>query len=391
MQSRKHTVGERLIIFTHVLHYKVNDTLLAHGPYVKEINVLANRVHELVIVAPEVMDAPSISADNIPYTKTPRLITLPVTGGAGVWEKLKYFWYGPLMVYQIMKGILLSGSILHPRSPGNVAFLSLILISLFGRKKKKFAKFAGEWDSPEALPTTFRWQRHWLANKRLFNGPVFVYSSKSNSAHIIPSFTSSLMLVDIEHANRIAQDKILNDKLVLAFAGRLVKNKGLDVLLNALGQVDKSFASWKLLVMGDGIEQTSLKKQADELGITTKINWLGWCSQESMNLHLASAHLVCQPTRFSESWGKVLQEGMAFGGIPLASAVGGLKRQLQLKPELLFEPGNETQCAVIICNFITGKLNYTKLKEWSFQQSRLYSLDALSDFTWNKYNAYYGD
>src|SRR5690349_18569069 len=104
MQSSQLQLDERLIIFTHVPHYNVNGKLLAHGPYVNEINVLASRVREVLIVAPLVTAAKNISADNIPYTTASRLIPLPVVGGDGVVDKLKYLWAGPVILYQIIKG-----------------------------------------------------------------------------------------------------------------------------------------------------------------------------------------------------------------------------------------------------------------------------------------------
>lgn len=388
MQSSDRSLNERLIIFTHVLHYEVGGKVLAHGPYANEINVLAKRFLEVVVVAPLVQKPQNISADNIPYSKKPRLISLPVAGGDNMVAKLGYIWHGPRLLWQIIKGISTPG-ILHVRAPGSVALIALFLMSWMAKKKRKFAKFAGEWDAPESLPTTFRWQRQWLANSFFFNGPVFVYSTKLNSSHIIPSFTSNLTIDDIQLANLCAAEKIWGDPWILVFAGRLVKNKGVDVLLQALAMLKNSSGNWKLLIMGDGIEKATLQKQASELGIASQVMWLGWCSQQDMMKYMREAHLICQPTRFTESWGKVLQEGMAFGCIPVASAVGGLKRQLKDKPQLLFEPGNAPQCAAIIRNFIDRNIDYREAMEWSLAQSRLYSLDALADFIWNKYDEYY--
>jgi glycosyltransferase involved in cell wall biosynthesis len=388
MQNSNLNLDECLIIFTHVLHYRQKNQLLAHGPYVNEINVLAERVREVVLVAPLLEQPKTISPDNIPYTKTPRLIPLPIVGGDNFLDKVSYLWRGSKLGYQIMKGIRTTG-VLHPRAPGSVAMIALFLIALFARKKKKFVKFAGEWDAPESLPLTFRLQRHWLANKKLFNGPVFVYSTKSNPSHIIPAFTSNLTIDQIQQANLLAGKKMWGNTWQIIFAGRLVKNKGVDVMLQALALVNKTSTNWRLLLMGDGSERSKLQQKADDLGLAEQVTWLGWCSQQDMMMYMREAHLICQPTRFTESWGKVLQEGMAYGCIPIASAVGGLKRQLQTRPELLFEPGNATECAAIMLNFINQKIDYRQAMEWSLAQSRLYSLNALADFTWNKYHEYY--
>jgi glycosyltransferase involved in cell wall biosynthesis len=388
MQNSNPSLIPRLIIFTHVLHYRRENQVLAHGPYVNEINALAQQVTQVVLIAPLVtIPTVNIPEGNSPYQKTPIILPLPIVGGTG-WQKVAYLWKGPKLFFQVFKGVLMPG-VLHPRAPGSVALVALILIAIFARGKRKFAKFAGEWDDFTSLPQTFRWQRFWLSKRWLFNGSVLVYTTKMNPSNIISSFTSNLTKEDIIKANVTAKKKQYTDKLIIVFAGRLVKNKGVDILLDALSLASNTSKDWELLVMGDGVEFSILQEQAGRLGIANHIKWLGWCSQKSMMEYLQHAHIVCQPTRFSESWGKVLQEGMAFGCVPIASAIGGLKRQLNEKPELLFEAGNAVQCAAIINNIMIGTLNYEELKQWSIDKSNLYSLNELADFTWRTYHAYY--
>lgn len=390
MPDSTNYIDQPLIVFTHVIHYQQDGKLVAHGPYVNEINILSNHVREVILVAPLVNQSQSISSDNIPYSTTPRLIPLPVVGGDSIYDKLGYLFNGPKLLFQVIKGICTQG-ILHPRAPGSIAMLALLLISILGRKKRKFAKFAGEWDEVNSLPQTFRWQRYWLANKSLFNGPVFVYTAKSNPAHIIPAFTSNLTNDQILQANLIAREKVWGHSWLIIVAGRLVKNKGIDVLLEALAIVNKTSTSWKLFVMGDGNDKNELQQLAINLGLAEKVTWLGWCSQQNMMKYMSEAHLICQPTRFTESWGKVLQEGMAFGCIPIASRVGGLQRQLKSRPDLLFEPGDASECAEIILKFITLKIDYREATEWSLIQSRAFSLNSLFDFVWKEFTNYYSN
>lgn len=381
--------ARRLIVFSHVIHHVVDGKVLAHGPYVKEIDELAKESDELVVVAPVIMHTQGyLPQNNSGYAMNPRMFALPAAGGSRLKEKLLYLLYFPLIFAQILRGIFTPGT-LHPRAPGSVALIALFLISILGRKKRKFAKFAGEWDSPAGLPATYRFQRYWLSKYFLFNGPVFVYTGMINPSHIIPSFTSSLTTATIPVANEIATKKQLNERLRIVFAGRLVPNKGVDILLQALSIVNGKSRDWELVVAGDGTEYLSLKGLANDLGLTDNLRWLGWCSQDTLMKELANAHIVCQPSRFSESWGKVLQEGMAFGCVPVASSLGGLKRQLHTRPELLFAPGDASHCALIIERIWNGEYNYDKLKEWCIDQSKQYSIGTLADFIWMKYHEHY--
>lgn len=383
-------MARRLIVFTHVVHHLVHGQLFAHGPYVAEIDVLLRDSFDLVVVAPLVNQPQRAftKKNNTRYSKDPKILPLPVAGGPGLRKKLLYALYLPIVLTQILRGIFTPG-ILHVRAPGSVALFSLFLIAVFARKKKKFAKFAGEWDSPAGLPATYRFQRHWLSKCFLFNGPVFVYTDMISPSHVIPSFTSSLTTATISAANEIARKKQLKEKLRIVFAGRLVPNKGVDILLQALSIVNEKSHKWELVVAGDGTEYSSLNGLANDLGLADNVRWLGWCSQDTLMKELASAHIVCQPSRFSESWGKVLQEGMAFGCVPVASSLGGLKRQLHTQPQLLFAPGDASHCALIINSIWNGEYNYDKLREWCIDQSKQNSLGTLADFIWTKYHEHY--
>lgn len=380
-----------LIVFTHVRHYETEGIYYAHGPYVREIDALSQDGRDVVVVAPVMpnVDAAARPENVVSYERISKFVSLPVVGGDTFLSKVKYLWYGPVIILRILSSLRLPG-VIHIRAPGSIALIAVVCALIFARRRKKFAKFAAEWDSPESLPFTFRLQRFLLLHRVGFNGPVFIYSDRTAPGRLVPAFTSSLRAAEIEAANRLARSKKMHDaELVLVFAGRLVQNKGLDVLLSALSMVDKDFGNWRLVVMGRGSQEENLKRQATELGIAHKVEWKGWCSQKSIMSELARAHIVCQPTRYSESWGKVLQEGMAFGCIPIAAAVGGLKRQLKDRPELLFDSGDAAGCARIILGLACEKLPFDELRDWSLKQSRLFSIDGLAEFIWSKYYEYY--
>lgn len=65
---------------------------------------------------------------------------------------------------------------------------------------------------------------------------------------------------------------IPRDALVAGWVGRLSREKGADVMLDALAQVD---VSWRLSIIGDGLERDALHQQAANLGIANRITWHG--------------------------------------------------------------------------------------------------------------------
>jgi glycosyltransferase involved in cell wall biosynthesis len=66
------------------------------------------------------------------------------------------------------------------------------------------------------------------------------------------------------------------DRVRVAFVGRLVRRKGLDVLLDAIARLPESQrSSLTVSVIGDGPERGALEAQAVELGVTGSVDFLG--------------------------------------------------------------------------------------------------------------------
>ena len=95
---------------------------------------------------------------------------------------------------------------------------------------------------------------------------------------------------------------------VFLFCGRLERQKGVDVMLDAVAAV-KSGKPFKVLVCGDGDLRDELHRQAATLGIEQHIVWLGW--QSEIAEFYAAADVYLMPSRW-ESFGLVFLEAMNY-------------------------------------------------------------------------------
>ena len=102
----------------------------------------------------------------------------------------------------------------------------------------------------------------------------------------------------------------------LVFIGQLVKRKGLDVLLRALALTLSS--RWRLTVIGDGEEATSLRDTARQFGIGDRVVFVGARENEVAMAMLASADLLVLPSRW-DGWGAVVNEALMRGIAVLCS------------------------------------------------------------------------
>jgi glycosyltransferase involved in cell wall biosynthesis len=110
-------------------------------------------------------------------------------------------------------------------------------------------------------------------------------------------------------------------QVVLLALGALVRRKGLDVLLEALGRSARERREWDLWVAGDGPEREALERRAAEIGLAPNVRFLGrWADAAEL---LAACDVLVMPSR-REGLGVAALEAMAAGRAVVASDVGGL-------------------------------------------------------------------
>lgn len=100
---------------------------------------------------------------------------------------------------------------------------------------------------------------------------------------------------------------------VIGFAGRLVPEKGVDVLLRACAALP--IRGWSLRIMGDGPERPSLVALAGELQIAPRVSFLGRLPSAQAPDFYRTLDLLVLPSLSRPNWieqfGRVLVEAMA--------------------------------------------------------------------------------
>lgn len=98
------------------------------------------------------------------------------------------------------------------------------------------------------------------------------------------------------------------DEVVIGNAGRLVYQKGQDMLLSAAALLETQGLNFKLLIAGDGKLRQELELQAVKLGIAHRVVFLGFV--ENIKSFMESINIFVLPSRW-EGFGYVLAEAMA--------------------------------------------------------------------------------
>jgi glycogen synthase len=103
--------------------------------------------------------------------------------------------------------------------------------------------------------------------------------------------------------------------------GRLVDQKGFDVLIDALAS--EAATELDLVIAGEGQARKDLTERADELGISERVRFVGSVGRSALGNLLASADVFALPSR-GEPFGIALLEAMAAGVPAVATRAGGV-------------------------------------------------------------------
>ena len=113
------------------------------------------------------------------------------------------------------------------------------------------------------------------------------------------------------------------DGVHIAYVGRLVPEKGVDLLLEALGSLD---GPWHATILGGGPAAADLDAQAARLGIRDAVTFRDAVPSTSMPEIYRTVDVLVLPSRVKRNWveqfGRVLIEAMASGAAVVGSDTG---------------------------------------------------------------------
>jgi glycosyltransferase involved in cell wall biosynthesis len=118
------------------------------------------------------------------------------------------------------------------------------------------------------------------------------------------------------------------DPFNLLFVGRLVRRKGVDVLLNAATHLADD-PRLRIHVVGEGPERVSLMNEAERLGVSGLVKFEGGVSSQRIAGFFEDCDALVLPAIVTESGeteglGVVLLEAMGYGKPVIASDAGGI-------------------------------------------------------------------
>lgn len=163
---------------------------------------------------------------------------------------------------------------------------------------------------------------------------------------------------------------------IICFAGRLVPNKGVDILLNSAKIYEKNRNNVLTLIVGDGSEYKSLNLLREKLRLKNVV-FLGNQNAEVLRKIYSASDICVVPSR-EEAFGLVALEAIACGTPVIATNQGGMVDFVTKDVGTLIEKENVEKLAEEIEKILNGERNFDKKYLQDYAQNN-YSQEILID------------
>jgi len=133
-----------------------------------------------------------------------------------------------------------------------------------------------------------------------------LYNIKHNNFAIIPQN------IDLPTLDRQSS----MDKIKILFVGRLIKDKGIEELIEIFDEISLNYKNVELVIVGDGV----LKENLELNNHNKKVTFVGWKEGVELYNYYNTCDIFCFPSK-TETFGMVLIEAMKYK-IPIITTEG---------------------------------------------------------------------
>lgn len=158
-----------------------------------------------------------------------------------------------------------------------------------------------------------------LSLSRKSNEEVKVLGVRGNKAGVFTYW------VDLEKFKKIpnAKQKLnWENMFVVLFVGRLIREKGIDIVLQSARLWDKNI---RLVIIGAGPMEKVILEYANQI---RQVQFLGKIDQQDLPLYYSAADLVIVPSTSEEGFGRVIIESLACQTPVIASKRGAISEAM---------------------------------------------------------------
>jgi glycosyltransferase involved in cell wall biosynthesis len=175
----------------------------------------------------------------------------------------------------------------------------------------------------------------------------------------------------------------LADEILVLYVGRLVYEKGITLLVEAMPQVLRSL-NVKLVIVGEGYLKEDLINRVHDLGLADKVYVTGFLDSETLRGLFRVADVCVIPSMY-EPFGIVALEAMAAGSPIVTSGVGGLGEILEHDKNAVFVYPTPESIAWGITKVLKDPTYADRIRQQARMRISSYRWEAMAESTLDIY------
>ncbi len=208
------------------------------------------------------------------------------------------------------------------------------------------------WENMERHLSIFR---QWISQFVMRTAPLII-AGNHDGAEVLRrwGYTGAIEVMPqmgVDTGLFFPKNKHRNDPFVIGFMGRLVYQKGIDILLAAARQLDKQGHNFRIILCGTGPEEATLQQEAQKQQVAHLLLWRGAVRHEEVPEEMGKFDVLVLPSRsvldWKEQFGHVLIEAMAMGIPAIGSTCGEIPNVIG-RSDLVFPEGDAARLATIL-------------------------------------------
>ncbi len=149
--------------------------------------------------------------------------------------------------------------------------------------------------------------------------------------HRIPMGVSTLELEDesVARARQVRARYRTGEGPLVVFVGRIIDEKGVADLLDAVALAREEFPDMRILIVGEGQDRPSMEERTRSLGIADRVVFSGWVDPAEVRAYFSAADIFVAPSRravdgWIEAQGLTVLEAMVARVPVVTTRLGGV-------------------------------------------------------------------
>jgi len=231
-----------------------------------------------------------------------------------------------------------------------------------------------------------------IVNSRFMKDEVRnTFQLPEDKIRVIPNGVNLDKFKNYSRDNEFRRNYASDNEKIVFFVGRLVNEKGAHILISAVPKIINYYRDVKFIIAGKGLQLDYLRKMSEEMGISSKIYFTGYISEEELAKLYKCSDVAVFPSLY-EPFGIVALEGMLANVPVVVSDAGGLSEIVEHGIDgMKSYVGNSNSLADSILEILLNPEKAEKIKSKAMEKVFLmYNWDIISSQTLDVYNEIVG-